>query len=81
MRSSTVLALFASSATAQSTAIVVNPLMPASTLTVIGSSSGTTTYVNSCPDGTGIPASFFSETSELPSNRSLVVEKLTIRSI
>ncbi|KAF2624326.1 hypothetical protein BU25DRAFT_433562 [Macroventuria anomochaeta] len=57
MRSSTVIAFFAGSAAAQSTAVVLNPLMPASTLTVIGSSSGTTTYVNSCSDG-GIPASY-----------------------
>lgn len=57
MRSSTVVALFAGSAAAQSSAVVFNPLMPAKTLTAIGSSSGTTTYVNSCSDG-GIPASY-----------------------
>ncbi|KZM25445.1 uncharacterized protein EKO05_0008128 [Ascochyta rabiei] len=60
MRSSAVIALFAGSAAAQSTAVLLNPLLPASTFTVLGSSSGTTTYVNSCPESAGIPASFLS---------------------
>ncbi|KAG9197225.1 hypothetical protein G6514_001953 [Epicoccum nigrum] len=57
MRSTTVIALFAGSVAAQSSAVVVNPIMPAATLTVVGSSEGTTTYVNSCSDA-GIPASY-----------------------
>ena len=65
MRSSTVVALFAGSVAAQSTAVVVNPLMPAETLTVIGSSEGTTTYVNSCSDG-GIPASYLTPGTLFP---------------
>lgn len=69
MRSSTVVALFVTSAVAQSSAEVktgsavhiINPLpLQVSTVTVLGSSSGTTTYVNSCST-TGIPASYFSE--------------------
>ncbi|KAJ4339133.1 hypothetical protein N0V95_007885 [Ascochyta clinopodiicola] len=60
MRSSTVVALFAGSAAAQSSAVVLNPLLPVSTLTVLGSSSGTTTYVNSCSESAGIPASYLS---------------------
>lgn len=69
MRSSTVVALFATSAVAQSsaetktgsTAQIVQPLvgLKVSTVTVLGSSSGTTTYVNSCSSG-GIPASYLS---------------------
>jgi hypothetical protein len=69
MRSSTVVALFATSAVAQSSAEVktgsavhiINPLgLQVSTVTMLGSSSGTTTYVNSCSSA-GIPASFLSE--------------------
>ncbi|KAF3052999.1 hypothetical protein E8E11_010420 [Didymella keratinophila] len=69
MRSSTIVALFATSAIAQSSADaktgsaahIINPLgLQVSTVTVLGSSSGTTTYVNSCPT-TGIPAAFLSE--------------------
>lgn len=56
MRSTTLLAFFAGSVAAQSSAVVVNPIMPAKTVTMVGSSGGTTTYVNSCSDG-GIPAS------------------------
>ncbi|KAJ4987810.1 hypothetical protein SVAN01_06690 [Stagonosporopsis vannaccii] len=69
MRSSTVIALFAGSVAAQSSssdaaatgssAVVLNPLMPAPTMTVIGSSAGTVTYVSSCTGG-GIPASWLS---------------------
>ncbi|KAJ4380212.1 hypothetical protein N0V86_004521 [Didymella sp. IMI 355093] len=69
MRSSTVVALFATSAVAQSSAEprtgsaahIINPLgLQLSTVTVLGSSSGTATYVNSCSSA-GIPASFLSE--------------------
>ncbi|KAF9692309.1 hypothetical protein EKO04_009648 [Ascochyta lentis] len=60
MRSSTVIALFAGSAAAQSSAVLLNPVLGASTFTVLGSSSGTTTYVNSCSEGAGIPASYLS---------------------
>lgn len=69
MRSSTVVALFATSAVAQSSAEmktgsaahILNPLgLQVSTVTMLGSSSGTTTYVNSCSI-TGIPASFLSQ--------------------
>ncbi|KAL1654779.1 hypothetical protein SLS61_002528 [Didymella pomorum] len=72
MRSSTVVVLFATSAVAQSSAEaktgsaahIINPLgLQLSTVTVLGSSSGTTTYVNSC-SSTGIPASFLSEATE-----------------
>lgn len=64
MRSSTVIALVAGSAAAQSSgaalssAVVFNGAMPTGTLTVVGSSEGTTTYVNSCSAGAGIPASY-----------------------
>lgn len=76
MRSSTVIALLTGSAVAQSTvsssvrigtaegqstAVLLNPLpLSAATFTVLGTSSGTTTYVNSCSEGAGIPASYLS---------------------
>ncbi|KAF3044729.1 hypothetical protein E8E12_009904 [Didymella heteroderae] len=69
MRSSTVVALFATSAVAQSSvemktgsaAHIIMPLgLQVSTVTVLGSSSGTTTYINSC-SSTGVPSSFLSE--------------------
>lgn len=60
MRSSAVITLFAASAAAQSSAVLLNPLLPAPTFTVLGSSSGTTTYVNSCSEGAGIPVSYLS---------------------
>ncbi|KAH6629859.1 hypothetical protein C7974DRAFT_194629 [Boeremia exigua] len=80
MRSSTVVALFAGAAAAQSStgsaatgssAVVVNGIMPAPTLTVIGSSSGTTTYVNSCT-GEGIPASFLTPEASGSASSSLI---------
>ncbi|KAF1929851.1 uncharacterized protein M421DRAFT_419618 [Didymella exigua CBS 183.55] len=71
MRSSTVVALLATSAVAQSSssskpetgssAHIINPLgLQVSTVTMLGSSSGTTTYVNSCSDA-GVPTSWLSE--------------------
>ncbi|KAJ4312400.1 hypothetical protein N0V94_007468 [Neodidymelliopsis sp. IMI 364377] len=77
MRSSTVVALFAGSAAAQSTAVVFNLLSPVSTLTVLGTNSGTTTYVNSCPaTNVGIPSATASGASSASSTGSASVTSI-----